>query len=192
MTRNTIALTGEYPNIKKFKQAIKGANGVFDLSKISVMPEWYEEHPEWNARNIKTRVEDEYIYIFETIWDAPRHLVKPIIKLAHDLGIYVEWEATHKGRYEEYEVIFTEYSVGKTFENKCRICEMVFCKKGIDVPGGLQTFDGYTVDFRLKQFRKVEPDGFIEFVDFDSEKGQQIETRMHRASMEELTAHDAA
>ena len=39
----------------------------------------------------------------------------------------------------------------------------------------LPEFNGYTVDERLKQFRKVDRDKpSIDFVDFDSEKGQEL------------------
>jgi len=39
----------------------------------------------------------------------------------------------------------------------------------------LPTFKGYTVDERLRQFRKVEKDKpSIDFVDFDSEEGQGL------------------
>ncbi len=39
----------------------------------------------------------------------------------------------------------------------------------------LPTFKGYTVDEKLKQFRKVDMDKpSIDFVDFDSEKGQEL------------------
>jgi len=39
----------------------------------------------------------------------------------------------------------------------------------------LLIFKGYTVDFRLKQFRKVNRKNLeIEFVDFDSEKGRKL------------------
>jgi len=39
----------------------------------------------------------------------------------------------------------------------------------------LPTFNGYTVDEKLKQFRKVDRDEpSIEFVDFDSDKGQEL------------------
>lgn len=37
----------------------------------------------------------------------------------------------------------------------------------------LFNFNGYTVDLRLKQFRKVK-DKNIEFIEFDSEKGEHI------------------
>ncbi len=39
----------------------------------------------------------------------------------------------------------------------------------------LPKFKGYTVDERLKQFRKVDKDKpSIDFVDFDSEEGQEL------------------
>jgi len=39
----------------------------------------------------------------------------------------------------------------------------------------LPTFKGYTVDERLKQFRKVDmEDPSIDFVDFDSEEGRDL------------------
>lgn len=39
----------------------------------------------------------------------------------------------------------------------------------------LPEFKGYTVDERLKQFRKVDRDKpSIDFVDFDSEEGQEL------------------
>lgn len=39
----------------------------------------------------------------------------------------------------------------------------------------LPTFKGYTVDERLKQFRKVDRDKpSIDFIEFDSEKGQEL------------------
>ena len=39
----------------------------------------------------------------------------------------------------------------------------------------LPEFKGYTVDERLKQFRKVDRDKpSIDFVDFDTEEGQEL------------------
>ncbi|MBD3180726.1 hypothetical protein GF312_00435 [Candidatus Poribacteria bacterium] len=38
----------------------------------------------------------------------------------------------------------------------------------------LPTFKGYTVDTRLHQFRKVNPDTSIEFIDFGSEEGDKL------------------
>lgn len=36
----------------------------------------------------------------------------------------------------------------------------------------LPVFKGYTVDARLKQFRRVDPDWGMEFIEFNSEKGE--------------------
>lgn len=41
----------------------------------------------------------------------------------------------------------------------------------------LPVFKGYTVDVRLAQFRKVFRSGAIEFLDFDSEKGDALLTK---------------
>lgn len=38
----------------------------------------------------------------------------------------------------------------------------------------LQTYKGYTVDYRLRQFRKINPDGHIDFIDFNSDDGDAI------------------
>lgn len=46
----------------------------------------------------------------------------------------------------------------------------------------LAVYKGYTVDYRLKQFRKVKggDHGMIEFVDFASEKGDKLLSQMIR------------
>ena len=41
----------------------------------------------------------------------------------------------------------------------------------------LPIFKGYTVDARLGQFRKVFKSGAIEFLEFDSEKGDVLLTK---------------
>ena len=43
-------------------------------------------------------------------------------------------------------------------------------------PFELPTFNGWTIDARLRQFRKVERGAVpkIEFIDFDSEEGQEL------------------
>ena len=43
-------------------------------------------------------------------------------------------------------------------------------------PFELPTFNGWTIDARLRQFRKVEQgeNPKIEFIDFDSEKGREL------------------
>ncbi len=46
----------------------------------------------------------------------------------------------------------------------------------------LAQFAGYTVDWRLRQFRRVEQDR-IEFIDFDTPEGQAILERMRLAGV---------
>jgi len=43
-------------------------------------------------------------------------------------------------------------------------------------PFELPTFNGWTIDARLRQFRKVERSNApkIEFIEFDSEEGQEL------------------
>ncbi|KKP29509.1 MAG: hypothetical protein UR15_C0013G0006 [Parcubacteria group bacterium GW2011_GWA2_31_28] len=54
-------------------------------------------------------------------------------------------------------------------------------KKSLTLP----EFKGYTVDERLKQFRKVDRDKpSIEFLDFDSEEGQEL-LAQYEESLEE-------
>lgn len=43
----------------------------------------------------------------------------------------------------------------------------------------LKTFQGYTVDIRLQQFRKVPLDELPEFIEFDSKEGQALLEQMH-------------
>ena len=47
-------------------------------------------------------------------------------------------------------------------------------------PFALPTFDGYTVDLRLRQFRKASPEEGIEFVEFSSVKGKSLLDEMRR------------
>ena len=47
----------------------------------------------------------------------------------------------------------------------------------------LPTYKGYTVDYRLKQFRKIPLDRLPEFVDFDSEKGDELLTQMIKKNL---------
>ena len=53
----------------------------------------------------------------------------------------------------------------------------------------LPTYKGYTVDYRLKQFRMVHPGdcvcgfGTIDFIDFDSDKGDAILSEMIREGL---------
>ena len=38
----------------------------------------------------------------------------------------------------------------------------------------LPTFKGYTVDLKLKEFRKAIPEVILEFIPFDSPKGEKL------------------
>jgi hypothetical protein len=45
----------------------------------------------------------------------------------------------------------------------------------------LPSFEGCTVDLRLRQFRRVHENGWIDFIDFDSPEGSDILRRMCQA-----------
>ncbi len=47
-----------------------------------------------------------------------------------------------------------------------------------DVPFELPTYRGYTIDKRLRQFRKVIHGCQIEFIEFDSEEGKELLAEM--------------
>lgn len=47
----------------------------------------------------------------------------------------------------------------------------------------LPEFEGYTVDLRLRQFRRVHAAEGIDFIDFDSEEGKAILDRMIAAGV---------
>ena len=52
---------------------------------------------------------------------------------------------------------------------------------GIRTPGKLPVYRGITVDIRLRQFRYIRKDGDIEFIEFDSDRGDAILARAIRA-----------
>jgi hypothetical protein len=70
--------------------------------------------------------------------------------------------------------------------NDCWMCEGVFGPKEVNGVRELQTFKGYTVDFRLRQFRKVPFDALPEFIDFDSPDGQKLCAEMHEEATKRL------
>jgi hypothetical protein len=63
----------------------------------------------------------------------------------------------------------------------CELCLRAFkskkIKKGI---WKLKQFKGYTVDFWLQQFRKLEYGKLPEFIDFASPKGKKLLAQMHK------------
>ena len=64
----------------------------------------------------------------------------------------------------------------------CVTCERVFGPKAFNGVRELRTFKGYTVDFKLREFRKVPRESPPEFIDFDSRKGQRLLLEMHQTA----------
>lgn len=52
-------------------------------------------------------------------------------------------------------------------------------------PHELPTFKGYTVDYRLREFRRAEPGKALEFIAFDSEEGKELLEEMRRTGQTE-------
>jgi len=75
--------------------------------------------------------------------------------------------------------------------DRCWMCEGVFGPKEINGVRQLQTFKGYTVDFRLRQFRKVPSDAWPEFIDFDSPEGEKLCDEMHEEAIKEINKRSA-
>ncbi len=68
----------------------------------------------------------------------------------------------------------------------CVICERVFGPKAFNGVRELRTFKGYTVDFKLKEFRRVPTETPPEFIDFDSPEGRRLLVGMHHIATELL------
>lgn len=65
----------------------------------------------------------------------------------------------------------------------CEICQRAYGPNVYPGLNVLKTFKGYTVDLRLRQFRKVEFGKPIDFIDFDSLKGRALLDQMHEEVM---------
>lgn len=81
----------------------------------------------------------------------------------------------NKGQIERIDKILTliremNESLGRTEENLQKAIEILEKRS----PKKLPVFKGYTVDERLQEFRKVEYGKTVEFIPFDSPKGQQL------------------
>jgi hypothetical protein len=50
-----------------------------------------------------------------------------------------------------------------------------------DSPRRLPEFNGYTIDFRLREFRKVKYGKSIEFIPFESRKGKKLLQKIERS-----------
>jgi len=69
----------------------------------------------------------------------------------------------------------------------CELCQLAYEPEEV-VPGGirkLKTFNGYTVDLRLQEFRKVPYGKLPEFIAFTSTKGQKLLAQMHEEAMQQ-------
>ena len=54
----------------------------------------------------------------------------------------------------------------------------------------LPTFKGYTVDMRLKEFRRAIPDITLEFILFDSPKGKELLEELKSFAQEIISFDD--
>ena len=63
----------------------------------------------------------------------------------------------------------------------CELCQKAYEPEETSGIRKLKVFDGYTVDLRLKQFRKAEIGEELEFIEFDSKEGQELLQKMHAA-----------
>ena len=61
----------------------------------------------------------------------------------------------------------------------CELCQRACEPEEINGVRQLFEFHGFTVDLRLRQFRKVEFSKPIDFIDFDSAKGKELLAKMH-------------
>src|SRR2546421_11714671 len=69
----------------------------------------------------------------------------------------------------------------------CELCLEAYEPEEV-VPGGIRkpkTFNGYTVDLRLQEFRKVPYGKLPEFIAFTSTKGQKLLAQMHEEAMQQ-------
>jgi hypothetical protein len=74
------------------------------------------------------------------------------------------------------------------WEEVYNVCERVFGAREL-TPGGarmLQTFKGYTVDFRLREFRKFPKTKPPEFISFRSNEGADLVDEMYEAAIRKV------
>lgn len=63
----------------------------------------------------------------------------------------------------------------------CELCRRAYEPEEIHGVRKLKAFQGFTVDLRLRQFRKVEYGKQLDFIDFDSKEGRKLLALMHEA-----------
>ncbi len=69
----------------------------------------------------------------------------------------------------------------KIMMNICALCQKVYGPEELNGVRRLKVFERYTIDLRLKQFRKAEIGQELEFIEFDSKEGQELLRKMHEA-----------
>ena len=62
----------------------------------------------------------------------------------------------------------------------CDLCLKAYEPEEIDGVKKLRIFNGYTIELRLRQFRKANIGEELEFIEFDSKKGQNLLQKMHK------------
>jgi hypothetical protein len=61
----------------------------------------------------------------------------------------------------------------------CELCQRAYEPEEINGVRKLKEFQGYTVDLRLQQFRKMEIGKQPQFIEFASSKGKKLLAQMH-------------
>ena len=61
----------------------------------------------------------------------------------------------------------------------CELCQRAYEPEEINGVRKLKEFQGYTVDLRLQEFRKMEYGKQPQFIEFASPKGKKLHTQMH-------------
>ena len=63
----------------------------------------------------------------------------------------------------------------------CELCQRAYEPEEINGVRKLKEFQGYTVDMRLQQFRKMEYGKQPQFIEFASDEGRKLLSQMHEA-----------
>lgn len=63
----------------------------------------------------------------------------------------------------------------------CELCQRAYEPEEINGVRKLKEFQGYTVDLRLRQFRKMEYGKQPLFIEFASHEGRKLLSQMHEA-----------
>ena len=61
----------------------------------------------------------------------------------------------------------------------CELCQRAYEPVGTNDPKWLKVFNGYAVDLRLRQFRKIAFGKLPQFIEFASPKGKKLLAQMH-------------